>query len=201
MRMMSQPAQRGVSLIEVLVAVAVLSVGFVGYAALQMIGVRTNNESLHRTQAIMAAQAMVERMYSNRSAITDPAVNGGASLYDGLTSEDVACGTPPTACDRGRNTDPVNCSINETVQWDLYSAFCGPAEDAAGAVGGIADVLLDAELTVTCVPDGGACTPTSIHVVRVEWQEFETDGDPQADQDDDGNNDYMTRQVQLEMLP
>lgn len=201
MRMMSWQAQRGVSLIEVLVAVAVLSVGFVGYAALQMIGVRTNNESLHRTQAIMAAQGMVERMYANRSAITDPTVNGGTSMYDGLTSEDVTCGVPPASCDRGRSNDPVNCNLNETVRWDLYSVFCGPAEAAVGAVGGIADLLLDAELTVTCIPDGGVCAPTSLHVVRVQWQEFETDGDPQADQDGDGNNDYMTRQVQLEMLP
>lgn len=193
--------QRGVSLIEVLVAVVVLSIGFVGYAALQMLGVRTNNESMYRTQAISLAESMVERMYANRSAINDTAVNGGNSLYDGLSSDDISCATPPTACDRMRGgAAPANCSAAQTVAWDAYSVFCGQTSGGS-QLGGIAALLPEGRLTVSCNAGAGGCQPTSVHTVQVQWEEFETDRDPAADQDGDGDSEFMTRTVSIQVIP
>ncbi len=194
-------AQKGVSLIEVLVAVVVLSIGFIGYAALQMLGVRTNNESLYRTQAISLAEAMVERMYANRSAINDVTVNAGNSLYDGLSSDDINCGAAPVACDRSRSgVAAANCSVAQTVAWDAYSVFCGQA-GAGGRLGGIEQLLPEGRLTVDCDAGAGGCLPTSVHTVRVQWEELETDRDPGADQDGDGDDDYMTRTVAIQVIP
>ncbi len=195
-------AQRGVSLIEVLVAVVVLSIGFVGYAALQMLGVRTNNESLYRTQAISLAEAMVERMYANRSAINDITVNAGVSLYDGLSSDNISCSNPPVSCDRSRSgVAAANCSIAQTVAWDAFSVFCGQTGSGSGRLGGIQQLLPQGRLTVNCDAAGGACLPTSVHTVQVQWDEFETDRDPNADQDGDGRGDYMTRSVTIQVIP
>jgi len=189
-------------LIEVLVAVVVLSIGFVGYAALQMLGVRTNNESLYRTQAISLAEAMVERMYANRSAINDVTVNAGNSLYDGLSSDDISCSSPPVACDRSRSgVAAANCSVAQTVAWDAYSVFCGQTGSGGDRLGGVEQLLPEGKLTVDCDAGGGGCLPTSVHTVQVQWEEFETDRDPDADQDGDGSNDYMTRTVSIQVIP
>ena len=182
--------QRGVSLLEVLVAVVVLSIGFVGYAALQMVGVRTNNEAVYRTQAIALAESMVERMYSNRSA---------REQYNGLSSDNVDCANPPVVCDRGRgDVAPANCDVDQTVAWDAYAVFCGVSGAGGERAGGISKLLPGGSLTVTC--DLG-CGPTSIYTVQVQWEEFETDGDIQADQDGDGDGEFMTRSVSLQVVP
>ncbi len=198
---MARRRQGGVSLIEVLVAVVVLSIGFVGYAALQMIGVRTNNESMYRSQAIALAESMVERMYANRGAVNNVAVNGGVSLYDGLSSDDIQCGVPPVACDRVRGgADAANCSNAQVVAWDAYSVYCGQA--AGGAqLGGIEKLLPEGRLTITCNAGAGGCLSTSVHTVQVQWEEYETDRDPAADQDGDGSSDYMTRTVSIQVVP
>lgn len=193
--------QSGVSLLEVLVAVVVLSVGFVGYAALQLIGVRTNNEAVYRTQAIALAEAMVERMYANRSAINDEDVNGGESLYDGLDSENVQCGAAPTVCDRTRGGEPANCSVAETVQWDAFAVFCGQDGADGQRLGGVEQLLPEGRLIVSCDAGVGGCAATSLHTVTVQWEEFETDNDPDADQDGDGSGEYMTRAVSVRVVP
>lgn len=189
--------QQGVSLIEVLVAVVVLSIGFVGYAALQMVGVRTNNESMYRSQAIALAESMVERMYANRGAVN----NVADSLYDGLSSDDIQCGVPPVACDRVRGGgDAANCSSAQVVAWDAYSVYCGQA--AGGTqLGGIEKLLPEGRLTITCNAGAGGCQATSVHTVQVQWEEYETDRDPAADQDGDGDSDYMTRTVSIQVVP
>ena len=193
--------QAGVSLLEVMVAVAVLSIGFLGYAALQVLGVRTSDESLYRTQALMLAESMAERMYSNRSAINDIAVNGGASLYDGIDSEDIGCGAPPAQCDRSPTNGPANCSVAQLVAFDAFTVFCGAVEGAGAAPTGITNLLPEGQLQVNCNPGAGGCLPTSPHTVTVSWEETETDQDPNSDQDGDGNNEYMTRTVSVEVVP
>jgi type IV pilus assembly protein PilV len=57
--------QCGVSLVEVLVAVVVLSIGLLGLAGLQASGVRVGQSSIHRSQAALLAYDMVDRMRVN----------------------------------------------------------------------------------------------------------------------------------------
>lgn len=52
----------GFTLVEVMVAVLVLSVGLLGFAALQSRGLRLNHDALIRTQATFLANDMMDRM-------------------------------------------------------------------------------------------------------------------------------------------
>lgn len=56
---------RGMSLIEVLVALLVLGIGVMGYAALQLNAVKMTEDTYSRSQAMAIAQDLLERMRAN----------------------------------------------------------------------------------------------------------------------------------------
>lgn len=58
-------AQGGFSLIEVLVAVLVVSVGVLGVAALQLVSLQNNTSALLRTQAFQYAYDIIDRARAN----------------------------------------------------------------------------------------------------------------------------------------
>ncbi len=61
--------QSGVSLIEVLVAVLVFSVGLIGLAGLIVMSTRSTHVGYLRTQATFLANSMAERMSANPAAL------------------------------------------------------------------------------------------------------------------------------------
>lgn len=65
--------QAGVGMMEVLVALLVLSVGVLGYAGLQLRALDSTDETYMRSQAMAIAQDAVERMMANP---------GAASVYE-----------------------------------------------------------------------------------------------------------------------
>lgn len=62
-------SQKGVGLIEVLVALLLLGVGILGFVALQYRAVEATSEAINRVQAINIARDMAERIRVNRDAI------------------------------------------------------------------------------------------------------------------------------------
>jgi type IV pilus assembly protein PilV len=60
-------AQSGVGLIEVLVAVLVLSIGFLGIAALQAMSLSTNNSAMARSMATIASYSIMDAMRADVS--------------------------------------------------------------------------------------------------------------------------------------
>lgn len=62
--------QRGVGIVEVLVAVLVLSIGLLGLAGLQMRTLRNNQSALERGVAVMETHAIVDAMRADRVAAT-----------------------------------------------------------------------------------------------------------------------------------
>jgi type IV pilus assembly protein PilV len=64
-------AQRGVSLVEVLVASVVLSIGLLGLAGLQAAGLRVGQSSILRSQAAQMAYDMADRMRVNAANAKD----------------------------------------------------------------------------------------------------------------------------------
>jgi len=60
-------SQRGVGLLEVLIALLVLAVGVLGFAGLQMTALNKSNDANHRAAAVLIAQDVIERFELNPS--------------------------------------------------------------------------------------------------------------------------------------
>jgi type IV pilus assembly protein PilV len=60
-------AQKGFTLIEIMVAVIVLSIGLLGAAGLQITGLKNNHSAQFRTEATIQAYAILERMRINKA--------------------------------------------------------------------------------------------------------------------------------------
>lgn len=89
----SAPLRRnaGFTLLEILIALLVLSIGLLGLAALQAATVQFNHSAFLRSQATNLAYDIVDRMRANRAA----ALNGD---YDGVfASPAPACNAPAAA--------------------------------------------------------------------------------------------------------
>jgi type IV pilus assembly protein PilV len=100
--------QYGFTLLEVLIALLVLSIGLLGLAALQTIGLRSNTMASFRTQATQVAYDIADRVRANPM---------GEEFYDLPTIDDDP-GTPPSqACDDPARTSP--CSSEEMANFDL----------------------------------------------------------------------------------
>lgn len=89
------PRSRGFTLLEVLVAVLVLSIGLLGLAGLQTFSLRNNHSSLLRSQAVVMAYDALDRMRSNR----DEALRGTASNYNTNFDIDVDSVDCSSSCD------------------------------------------------------------------------------------------------------
>jgi type IV pilus assembly protein PilV len=116
--------QRGFSLIEVLVAVVVLSIGLLGLAALQASTTRSNHSALLRTQATNLAYDIVDRMRAN----VTPAESGDYDAdYGALPDEDDP--TPAAnACDPA--LAPSGSIANRDLQeWKNTLACALPSGD------------------------------------------------------------------------
>lgn len=106
--------EKGVGLIEVLVAALILAIGVLGLIAMQMKAVRTSGDSRARVQATAIAQDLIERMTMNDSKQIK-AVNGyGPTLS---TGESVAA---PNSLPQLCLISP--CSPTETVTFDVNQA-------------------------------------------------------------------------------
>lgn len=68
--------QKGVGLIEVLIAVLVLSIGFLGMAALQAKSLSTNNSAMSRSMATIASYSILDAMRADRTNALAGAYNG-----------------------------------------------------------------------------------------------------------------------------
>lgn len=167
---MRPTATSGFSLIEVLVAIVVLSIGVLGVVAVQTLGVRANHDALLRSQALALASDMVERMHANRPAVA-------AMAYADVDSAGgaISCATPPSPYCEEQAAGPAEpCTPQQMAQHDQYVVFCGyPA--SSGRAGGVQDLLPGGRLRVECLD--APCTALSRHRVTVSWQSRNSEGD------------------------
>lgn len=86
--------QRGVGLIEVMIAVLVLSIGFLGIAALQAMSLSTNNSAMARSMATVDSYSILDVMRADRTN----ALMGGA--YNQTVTADNCQGGGTLAADQ-----------------------------------------------------------------------------------------------------
>jgi len=116
--------QRGLSMIEVLVAIVIISLGLLGMAGLQAAGLRGSQSSAYRAQAVQYAADMAERMRGNLGdsknypiAIGDPAPVG-TTVIDRDRADWLARLATLPAGTGAIAVDTVNNLATITVQWD-----------------------------------------------------------------------------------
>lgn len=123
--------QRGFSLIEVLVALLILSIGLLGLAALQTTSLKYNTDSYFRTQATYFVYDIIDRMRANSTAVSDgggydvPTDTAAATVittYNGCKSSGCAC-------------DTSSCSTTNLATYDLGKWFERVTTTLPGAIG------------------------------------------------------------------
>lgn len=124
----SDRCQRGVSLIEVLVSIVILTMGLLGLAGLQVAGIKVTQSSQFRAQAAQLANDMADRMRGNLAA-----ARLGVGGYNRAMG-DLEPGTAPGPDaertewlrrvqglpngDGSIQVNPVNNRVTIVVQWD-----------------------------------------------------------------------------------
>lgn len=98
-------SRRGFTLLEVMVALVIFSVGLLGLAGLQANGMRANKVADLRTMAIIQAHDMAERIRTNTAGIS-------AGEYDNITT-----GIPSKP---GTNCYDSSCNSTEIADWDIF---------------------------------------------------------------------------------
>ena len=123
---------KGFSLIEVMIALLITSVGLLGLAALQVSAMKYNHNAYLRSQATFLAKDMTERMRANRVAALsgdyDHAFGAAASGSGSLASDDLAEWTVSVGSmlPSGQGAIAVNGGVaNVSLRW----------EDARGETG------------------------------------------------------------------
>jgi len=177
---------KGLSLIEILVTVVVLSIGLLGIAGMQAQGVKYSHDSYARSQATMMANELIERMHAN----PDGVANGDYVTAIGLPALNCsAIANDPTPNCTGTNS----CDVTELAAHDVFRIRCG--EVLAGEfVGGVVLQLPLGSINVTCIDadpaDTNPCTDDNSRTVTVLWQ------DPDAK----GTNETLQVQVNARLL-
>jgi len=167
--------ERGVGVIEVLVALVMVSLGVLGVAGLQLTGMQHSAGGFNRAKALMYAEDMAGRMRLNRAAFA--AVSGFP--YDGHDSSAPGyCGAfAGPVCDARPGAAAARCDTAELAAFDLFSVSCGVvgSDGAAGGTGGVSgrpagggQGLPGGALSVTC---DGACSGDSVWIISVDWTE------------------------------
>ena len=111
--------QKGLSLIEVMIALAVFSFGLLALAALMASGLKYNTSALHRSYATNQAYDMADRMRANRLGLD-------AGYYNDLSESD----TDPDCIESG--CTPEQMAHYDTWQWNTDNARLLP--EGAGTV-------------------------------------------------------------------
>jgi len=129
-RILAMKKQKGVTLVEVLVALLVLTIGLVGLAALQLNGLRFNHSAYLRTQSTILAYDIIDSMRVNR----DQARGGGYTIAIGATTAGGSCSSACT---------PSQLASSELRGWKANLASSLPQGD-----GSITDIAVGTTRTV-----------------------------------------------------
>jgi type IV pilus assembly protein PilV len=140
---------RGFTLLEVLVALIVLSIGLLGLTGLQTAGLRNNHSAFMRSQAVAFAYDALDRMRGNR----DQAILGPASAYNTNFTSSVST---------------INCASNctslQVAQYDLAEW----KDEVARLPTGQGQISIDADnkatVSVRWADNRGGSTPLTISV-------------------------------------
>ena len=114
--------QTGFSLLEVLIAIVITSIGLLGLAAMQATGLRNNHSAYQRSQATVLAYDIADRMRSNASSM----ISYVAPVEEGTPEVDLSGCVSTSGC------SATLLAQNDIAEWnaDLVAAL----PDGAGSI-------------------------------------------------------------------
>ncbi len=200
------PAQRGVGMIEVLVTLFILSIGMLGVASLQFVSSFSNADALNRSQSVLVAQQMSERL---RASARMSLIGDGLVVDQNYFNEDIynfgnlSCnsGASPYNCfclalpADIPNCNTGQCDASEFATFDAYETSCS-AVSANPAV----------EIGLTCSDrdntDGEQCSTGSRITITLfwpveNWQNIDRKLNEQCNVDRDEPHDCISLDVVL----
>jgi len=144
-------------MVEVLVALAVLSIGLLGTAALQMQSKRANLGSVERTLASMLVNDMFERMRANPGAFDTYLAQLDASQEVGRGN----LSEPGQSCTTSEPCTPVQLAALDVWEWERLLAGATEVSGAANT-GGLV-------LPLACMtgPAGGG---DGVYTLAIAWR-------------------------------
>ncbi|SFS04917.1 type IV pilus assembly protein PilV [Dyella sp. OK004] len=177
--------QRGVSLIEVLMAVLIFSIGLIGLAGLMVMATRSNHAAYQRTQVTFLASTMADRMSANPVGVW-------SGNYDSTSYPVSASTAANNDCSSGCTPDALAASdqrawssqlktflpnVKASISCDASKAGFTPAGWTLGtpASGATAAVPAAPGQVGMRPPYGGDCS------MRIQWDEQQAMGRKNAD--------------------
>jgi len=109
---LTPPADRGFTMLEVLVSLFILSFGLLGLAALQTVGLQYNRQSYQRTQAVIQAYDILDRIRANPTGNT----NGDYNSISLGSTPSVSTDCASSSC------TPDEIATYDINQWNTMNA-------------------------------------------------------------------------------
>ena len=194
---------RGFTLLEVMIAIVVFSIGLLGVAGLQVAGMRFTQGSQLRAVAIMQAESIADRMRANMIAVY-PSDGVATSTYNRASN------AMPAAINK--DCDDVACTSQELANFHLATWNLPRGNGSSRPPESNPDVLPqgDGVVCLDSTPEDGApgawaCDNLgSVFAVKVTWMERTIGETDRADSDGDGDTevtDTAFKRVVLRVVP
>ncbi len=150
-------SSRGFTLLEVLIALFVFSIGILGMAGLQVLSVKTNHSAYMRTQATFLAQSMADRMRANLAGVW-------ASSYTGTYP---IAGTP-AACNAAPGCTVAQVATRDQILWSQQLSNMLPNPNGTITCTRASLTAVPAADQLNRAPYDGLCT------ITLTWNEAST---------------------------
>jgi type IV pilus assembly protein PilV len=151
-RYIERKRQTGIGLVEILIAVLIMSLGFLATAQMQIQSMRNSRSSYYQSQAYFLANDIIDRMRTNIDGVA-------TGFYDNVQ-------TTAAATNPGCSTKV--CSDNELAQQDLYE-WSANLHDLNGASNFVSTLpsteKIPANGTITTLANG-------IYAVKMTWSDI-----------------------------
>lgn len=140
--------QRGITIIEVMVTIAITTIGLLGLSTMQMQSVRSTQDSGNRAQAIWVVNDLINRIHANETATYD--FNGEVTCDD-MPANVKACSAYFDG--ESRVAADADCSIDDMATFDTWEALCGMPSSITAAVGS-SNFIASPGLSITSATNG-----------------------------------------------
>lgn len=180
--------QRGFTLLEILIAIVIFSIGLLGIARLQIAGMRFTHGSQLRSTAMQQAETMADLMRANEYAMRNGGYNYLNQGTEMPTESDVDCAD--TAC----NADER--AIYDLFNWNESNADVLPGDaEATGAV------CRDSTPEDGTSDDWACDNAGSVYAIKVQWLERASQGEDVDTDDDDVDAETHRQRLVMRVIP